>query len=47
MSVATAQAEQDLNRKFKMMICDDSNIIRRKIERELKLDGEKLWIGIA
>jgi two-component system, chemotaxis family, chemotaxis protein CheY len=38
MSVATAQAEQDLNRKFKMMICDDSNIIRRKIERELKIE---------
>ena len=27
-----------LNRKFKMMICDDSNIIRRKIERELKIE---------
>jgi two-component system chemotaxis response regulator CheY len=38
MSVATAQAEQNLNRKFKMMICDDSNIIRRKIERELKIE---------
>ena len=38
MSVATAQADQDLNRKFKMMICDDSNIIRRKIERELKME---------
>lgn len=38
MSIATAQAEQEPNRKFKMMICDDSNIIRRKIERELKID---------
>ena len=37
MSVATAQAEE-LNRKYKMMICDDSNIIRRKIERELKIE---------
>lgn len=37
MSVATAQAEQP-NRKLKLMICDDSNIIRRKIERELKID---------
>lgn len=35
---ATAQAEQGVNRKFKMMICDDSNIIRRKIERELKIE---------
>jgi two-component system, chemotaxis family, chemotaxis protein CheY len=38
MSVATAQAEQNTQRKFKMMICDDSNIIRRKIERELKIE---------
>ena len=38
MSVATAQADECLNRKFKMMICDDSNIIRRKIERELKIE---------
>jgi two-component system, chemotaxis family, chemotaxis protein CheY len=37
MSLATAQAEQP-NRKLKLMICDDSNIIRRKIERELKID---------
>lgn len=35
---ATAPAGQDPNRKFTMMICDDSNIIRRKIERELKID---------
>ncbi len=37
MSVATAHAEQP-NRKLKLMICDDSNIIRRKIERELKIE---------
>lgn len=38
MSVATAQADAPQNRKMKMMICDDSNIIRRKIERELKIE---------
>jgi two-component system chemotaxis response regulator CheY len=36
MSVATAQA--DAQHKLKLMICDDSNIIRRKIERELKIE---------
>jgi len=38
MSVATAQADAQQNRKLKLMICDDSNIIRRKIERELKIE---------
>jgi len=37
MSVVTAQAEQP-GKKLKLMICDDSNIIRRKIERELKIE---------
>jgi two-component system, chemotaxis family, chemotaxis protein CheY len=35
---ATAPASTDPNRKLTMMICDDSNIIRRKIERELKIE---------
>ncbi len=35
---ATAQAEPHASRKLKLMICDDSNIIRRKIERELKIE---------
>jgi two-component system, chemotaxis family, chemotaxis protein CheY len=35
---ATAPASSAPNRKLTMMICDDSNIIRRKIERELKID---------
>jgi two-component system chemotaxis response regulator CheY len=35
---AAAQAEPLAQRKLKLMICDDSNIIRRKIERELKID---------
>jgi len=35
---AAAQAEPLATRKLKLMICDDSNIIRRKIERELKID---------
>jgi two-component system, chemotaxis family, chemotaxis protein CheY len=35
---ATAQAQTLAQRKLKLMICDDSNIIRRKIERELKID---------
>ncbi|MGD9841867.1 MAG: response regulator transcription factor [Steroidobacteraceae bacterium] len=39
MSVATASTSQETNRKLTMMICDDSNIIRRKIERELKIDN--------
>ena len=34
MSAAPAEATQ-VNSKLKLMICDDSNIIRRKIEREL------------
>ena len=35
---ATAQAEPLAQGKLKLLICDDSNIIRRKIERELKID---------
>jgi two-component system chemotaxis response regulator CheY len=35
---AAAQAQPLAQRKLKLMICDDSNIIRRKIERELKID---------
>lgn len=38
MATATAQAEPLAQGKLKLMICDDSNIIRRKIERELKID---------
>lgn len=38
MSAVTAEAQAQDNRKLKLMICDDSNIIRRKIERELKID---------
>jgi two-component system chemotaxis response regulator CheY len=35
---APAQAQPLTSRKLKLMICDDSNIIRRKIERELQID---------
>jgi two-component system, chemotaxis family, chemotaxis protein CheY len=35
---ATAQAQTLAQGKLKLLICDDSNIIRRKIERELKID---------
>jgi len=35
MAVASAKAQPLTNGKLKLMICDDSNIIRRKIEREL------------
>jgi len=38
MAIASAQASSALAGKLKLMICDDSNIIRRKIERELKID---------
>lgn len=38
MATATAQASSVPAGKLKLMICDDSNIIRRKIERELKID---------
>jgi two-component system chemotaxis response regulator CheY len=38
MATATAQAQPLAAGKLKLMICDDSNIIRRKIERELKID---------
>jgi len=38
MSAAPAEAQTQANSKLKLMICDDSNIIRRKIERELKID---------
>jgi len=38
MATATAKAEPLAQRKLKLLICDDSNIIRRKIERELKID---------
>lgn len=38
MATATAQAAPVESGKLKLLICDDSNIIRRKIERELKID---------
>ena len=38
MASATAQAQPLSAGKLKLMICDDSNIIRRKIERELKIE---------
>jgi two-component system chemotaxis response regulator CheY len=38
MATATAQAEPLAQGKLKLLIVDDSNIIRRKIERELKID---------
>jgi two-component system chemotaxis response regulator CheY len=38
MATATAHAQPVAAGKLKLMICDDSNIIRRKIERELKID---------
>jgi two-component system chemotaxis response regulator CheY len=38
MATATAQAKPMSAGKLKLLICDDSNIIRRKIERELKID---------
>jgi two-component system chemotaxis response regulator CheY len=38
MATATAKAEPLPQGKLKLLICDDSNIIRRKIERELKID---------
>jgi two-component system, chemotaxis family, chemotaxis protein CheY len=38
MATATAKVEPLAQGKLKLLICDDSNIIRRKIERELKID---------
>jgi two-component system chemotaxis response regulator CheY len=38
MATATAQAAPVAQGKLKLLIVDDSNIIRRKIERELKID---------
>jgi len=38
MATATAKIEPLPQGKLKLLICDDSNIIRRKIERELKID---------
>lgn len=38
MAQASAKAERLANGRLKLMICDDSNIIRRKIERELQID---------
>ena len=38
MALSPAKAEPLTNGKLKLMICDDSNIIRRKIERELQID---------
>jgi two-component system, chemotaxis family, chemotaxis protein CheY len=38
MATATAKAQPMPQGKLKLLICDDSNIIRRKIERELKID---------
>ncbi|HYM35050.1 MAG TPA: response regulator, partial [Steroidobacteraceae bacterium] len=37
-TAATAQAKPLAAGKLKLLIVDDSNIIRRKIERELKID---------
>jgi two-component system chemotaxis response regulator CheY len=38
MATATAKVEPLSQGKLKLLIVDDSNIIRRKIERELKID---------
>jgi len=38
MATASAQAKPLQAGKLKLLIVDDSNIIRRKIERELKID---------
>ena len=38
MALASAQPGPLTKRKLKLMICADSNIIRRKIERELRID---------
>ena len=38
MALANAKAQPLTSGKLKLMICDDSNIIRRKIERELQID---------
>jgi two-component system, chemotaxis family, chemotaxis protein CheY len=38
MATASAKVEPLAQGKLKLLICDDSNIIRRKIERELKID---------
>jgi two-component system chemotaxis response regulator CheY len=38
MASAPAKAAPLTNGKLKLMICDDSNIIRRKIERELQIE---------
>ncbi|MGH8236659.1 MAG: response regulator transcription factor, partial [Steroidobacteraceae bacterium] len=38
MALASPKAQPLTNGKLKLMICDDSNIIRRKIERELQID---------
>ena len=38
MASANAKAPPLTNGKLKLMICDDSNIIRRKIERELQIE---------
>jgi two-component system chemotaxis response regulator CheY len=38
MAIASAQAKPQAAGKLKLLICDDSNIIRRKIERDLKID---------
>jgi len=38
MATATAKVEPLPQGKLKLLIVDDSNIIRRKIERELKID---------
>ncbi|HEX4969892.1 MAG TPA: response regulator [Steroidobacteraceae bacterium] len=38
MALVSAKAQPLTNGKLKLMICDDSNIIRRKIERELQID---------
>ena len=46
MALATAKAHTNPGRKLKLMICDDSNIIRRKIERELQIDRLEV-IGTA
>ena len=38
MALANAKSQPLTSGKLKLMICDDSNIIRRKIERELQID---------
>jgi two-component system chemotaxis response regulator CheY len=43
MAYPSAKAEPLTNGRLKLMICDDSNIIRRKIERELRVG----WLQVT